>query len=139
MRLPPAGRPFRYLNVPVAWAISSPFGVDQRRFAERHRRRAMQAPAGADQAAEAGPQEARLHLDRDDARSLGDAVLARAARGVGHDDVEQGHRHAAVGDAPRVGELLAQLGRDLGLAALEAEQLEAEQLDERNLDQELQR
>ena len=24
MRLPPAGRPFRYLNVPVAWATSWP-------------------------------------------------------------------------------------------------------------------
>ena len=77
MRLPPAGRPFRYLNVPVAWATSSPLGVDQRAFAERHRRGAVQAPAGADEAAEAGAHEAGLHLDRDDARRLGDAVVAR--------------------------------------------------------------
>ena len=45
------------------------------------------------------------------------AVGARAARRVRHDDVEQRHRHAAVRDAPRVGELVAQLQRDLGLAA----------------------
>ena len=57
-----------------------------------------------------------------------------AARRVRHDDVEQRHRHAAVGDAPRVGELVAQRHRDLGLAALEAQQLEAEHLDERDVD-----
>ena len=54
MRLPPAGRPFRYLNVPVAWATSSPPRVDKRGLAERHRRRAVQATTGADQAAETG-------------------------------------------------------------------------------------
>ena len=46
MRLPPAGRPFRYLKVPVAWAQRA--GPRRRRtdgLAEGHRRGAVQQPA----------------------------------------------------------------------------------------------
>ena len=137
MRLPPAGSPFRYLNVPVAWATQLAFGVDDRGLAERERHGAVQPPAGGDQPAEARPHEARLHLDRDHARALGDAVFAGAARRVAIATSSRVMRDAAVGHAPRVRELGAQLERDLGLAALEAQQLEAEQVDERDLDLEL--
>ena len=44
--------------------------------------------------------------------------------------VEQGHGHAAVGHAPRVAQLLAQVERDLGFTVFELEQIEAEHLDE---------
>ena len=51
------------------------------------------------------------------------------------DDVEQRHRDAAVGDAPRVGELVAQLRRAISASPRsKREQLEAEQLDERDAD-----
>jgi hypothetical protein len=113
-------------------------GIEDRTFAEGHRRGAVQAPALAHEPPEGRAQEGRLHLDRRCADRVDLAARPRAPRRVGHGDVEQGHGDAAVRDAPRVRQLLAKLDRDVGLVALEAQQLEAERLGERDADQELQ-
>jgi hypothetical protein len=103
-------------------------------FAEGQRGRAAQTPCGGDEAPFAGQQETRLHLDRDHPGHPGAVRGVGAARGMGHGDVEQGHRGAAMRDLEGVGELRPKRQGQHGAPRLDLHQLEAKQAREGNLD-----
>src|SRR6267142_1566332 len=109
-----------------------PGGVARLALAEHQGATAPQHAAFRGERARRGVEEGHGQVDRDDAHSRRNGGADRGA----HRHVEQGHHHAAVREAPAVGQLLAHLERHDRPAFLAVPRPGAEQIEEGDLDAE---
>src|SRR5216683_7271672 len=129
-----AGRRLAALQPESAHAFRHqvPGGVARLALAEDQGAAAAQHATFRGERARGGVEEGHSQVDRDHAESNRNGGADRRA----HRHVEQSHHHAAVREAPAVGQLLAQLQRDHRPALLAVPGPGAEQIEEGNLEAE---